>query len=115
MKRSAFLAVVVLVVAAIALPITIAASATSVNVTGKEYKFTLSQQQRAATARSRSSSRNAGKLTHDFKIAGKKTKLTLKGKSAAPLIVSLKKGSYKYICTIPGHADKGMKGRLKVT
>jgi uncharacterized cupredoxin-like copper-binding protein len=59
--------------------------------------------------------KNAGKLTHDFKIAGKKTKLVLKGKSAAPLVVSLKKGSYKYVCTIPGHADKGMKGTLKVT
>ena len=29
--------------------------------------------------------------------------------------MSLKKGSYKYICTIPGHAEKGMKGTLKVT
>jgi uncharacterized cupredoxin-like copper-binding protein len=114
MKRSAFLAVVVLVVAAIALPVTIAASATSVSVTGKEYKFTLSKR----SVRHGSVTfkfRNAGKLTHDFKIAGKKTKLILKGKSAAPLTVSLKKGSYKYICTIPGHADKGMKGTLKVT
>ena len=114
MKRPAFLAVVVLVVAAIALPITIAASATSVSVTGKEYKFTLSTKSvrhGAVTFKFR----NAGKLTHDFKIAGKKTKLVLKGKSAAPLTVSLKKGSYKYICTIPGHAEKGMKGTLKVT
>jgi uncharacterized cupredoxin-like copper-binding protein len=29
--------------------------------------------------------------------------------------VKLKKGSYKYVCTIPGHADKGMKGTLRVT
>jgi uncharacterized cupredoxin-like copper-binding protein len=114
MKRSAFLAVVVLVAAAIALPITIAASATSVSVTGKEYKFTLSKKSvRHGSVTFRF--KNAGKLTHDFKIAGKKTKLTLKGKSAAPLTVSLKKGSYKYVCTIPGHADKGMKGTLKVT
>jgi uncharacterized cupredoxin-like copper-binding protein len=114
MKRSAFLAVIVLVVAAIAVPITIAASATSVGVTGKEYKFTLSR----SSVRHGSVTfkfHNAGKLTHDFKIAGKKTKLILKGKSAAPLTVSLKKGSYKYVCTIPGHADKGMKGTLKVT
>jgi uncharacterized cupredoxin-like copper-binding protein len=114
MKRSAFLAVVVLVVTAIALPITIAASATAVSVTGKEYKFTLSKK----SVRHGSVTfkfKNAGKLTHDFKIAGKKTKLILKGKSAAPLIVKLKKGSYKYVCTIPGHSDKGMKGTLRVT
>ena len=34
---------------------------------------------------------------------------------AAPLTVKLKKGSYKYVCTIPGHADKGMKGTFRVT
>jgi uncharacterized cupredoxin-like copper-binding protein len=114
MKRPVFLAVVVLVAAAIALPIAIAAGATSVSVTGKEYKFTLSKK----SVRHGSVTfkfKNAGKVTHDFKIAGKKTKLTLKGKSAAPLTVRLKKGSYKYVCTIPGHAEKGMKGTLRVT
>ncbi len=114
MKRLAFLAVVVLAAAAIAVPVTIAVGATSVSVTGKEYKFTLSKK----TVRHGSVTfkfKNAGKLSHDFKIAGKKTKIITKGKSAAPLTVRLKKGSYKYVCTIPGHADKGMKGTLKVT
>jgi len=113
-KRLAFLAVVVLAAAAIAVPVTIAVGATSVSVTGKEYKFTLSKK----TVRHGSVTfkfKNAGKLSHDFKIAGKKTKIITKGKSAAPLTVRLKKGSYKYVCTIPGHADKGMKGTLKVT
>jgi uncharacterized cupredoxin-like copper-binding protein len=114
MKRLVFLAVAVLAAAAIAVPVTIAVAATSVAVTGKEYKFTLSKK----TVRHGSVTfkfKNAGKLSHDFKIAGKKTKIITKGKSAAPLTVSLKKGSYKYVCTIPGHADKGMKGTLKVT
>jgi len=114
MKRLAFLAVVVLAAAAIAVPVTTALSATSVSVTGKEYKFTLSKK----TVRHGSVTfkfKNAGKLSHDFKIAGKKTKIITKGKSAAPLTVKLKKGKYKYVCTIPGHADKGMKGTLRVT
>jgi uncharacterized cupredoxin-like copper-binding protein len=114
MKRLAFLAVVVLVAAAIAVPVTIALGATSVSVTGKEYKFTLSKK----TLRHGSVTfkfKNAGKLAHDFKIAGKRTKIIAKGKSAAPLTVKLKKGTYKYICTIPGHADQGMKGTLRVT
>jgi uncharacterized cupredoxin-like copper-binding protein len=115
MKRPRFLAVLALVAAAaIALPIAIAASATSVSVTGKEYKFTLSKK----SVRHGSVTfkfKNAGKLSHDFKIAGKQTKIITKGKSAAPLTVKLKKGSYKYICTIPGHTDKGMKGTLRVT
>ena len=110
MKRLAFLAVAVLVAAAIVVPITVALGATSVSVTGKEYKFTLSKN----TVR-HGRFKNAGKLSHDFKIAGKKTKIITKGKSAAPLTVTLKKGTYRYVCTIPGHADKGMKGRLRVT
>jgi uncharacterized cupredoxin-like copper-binding protein len=115
MKRSAFLAVPALVAAAaIALPLATAGGATSVKVTGKEYKFILSTK----TVRHGSVTfkfKNAGKLTHDFKIAGKATKTITKGKSAAPLTVKLKKGTYKYICTIPGHAAKGMKGTLRVT
>ena len=114
MKRLAFLAVVVLVAAAIAVPVTLALAATSVSVTGKEYKFTLSKK----TVRHGSVTfrfKNAGKLAHDFKIAGKATKIIQKSKTASPLTVKLKKGTYKYICTIPGHADKGMKGTLRVT
>jgi plastocyanin len=114
MKRLAFLAVVVLAAAAIALPVTIAGGATSVSVTGKDYKFILSKKTvRHGTVTFKF--HNAGKRTHDFKIAGKATKTIVKGKSAAPLTVKLKKGSYRYICTIPGHVDKGMKGTLRVT
>jgi uncharacterized cupredoxin-like copper-binding protein len=113
MKRLAFLAVVVLVAAAIAVPITIALGATSDRVTAKEYKFTLSSKSvRHGTVTFRIT--NRGKLAHDFKIAGKKTKILQKGKSAT-LTVKLRKGTYRYVCTIPGHADKGMKGTLRVT
>src|SRR4051794_18508250 len=54
---------------------------------------------------------NKGKLSHDFKIAGKKTKL-LKGGQSATLKVVLKKGKYPYLCTVPGHAAAGMKGTI---
>jgi uncharacterized cupredoxin-like copper-binding protein len=36
------------------------------------------------------------------------------GKSGK-LIVTLKKGKLSYICTVPGHAAAGMKGKLTVT
>ena len=58
---------------------------------------------------------NKGSLKHDFKIAGKKTKLLGHNKSAT-LVVTLKKGKkYTYICTVPGHAAAGMKGTFKAT
>jgi uncharacterized cupredoxin-like copper-binding protein len=30
------------------------------------------------------------------------------------LAVTLKKGSYPYLCTVPGHAEAGMKGTFTV-
>jgi uncharacterized cupredoxin-like copper-binding protein len=52
---------------------------------------------------------NKGQLAHDFKIAGKKTKL-LKHGQTVKLTVTLKRGKYPYLCTVPGHAAAGMKG-----
>jgi uncharacterized cupredoxin-like copper-binding protein len=57
---------------------------------------------------------NKGHIQHDFKIAGKKTAKLAPGKSAT-LKVTLRKGSYKYICTVPGHAAAGMKGTFVAT
>jgi uncharacterized cupredoxin-like copper-binding protein len=59
--------------------------------------------------------KNSGSLPHDFKIAGKRTKLLQSGKSARLVITFKKKGSYAYLCTVSGHAAAGMKGKLRVT
>jgi plastocyanin len=57
---------------------------------------------------------NRGKIPHDFKIAGKKTRLLQAGKSATLRVKISKKGPYSYICTVLGHAAGGMKGVLQV-
>ena len=57
--------------------------------------------------------RNTGRATHDFKIAGKRTKLLRSGQTQT-LRVTLRKGRYAYICTVEGHAALGMKGVLHV-
>jgi uncharacterized cupredoxin-like copper-binding protein len=56
---------------------------------------------------------NKGQLAHDFKIAGKTSKMVQPGKSTK-LKVTLKKGKSTYLCTVPGHAAAGMKGKLTV-
>jgi plastocyanin len=56
---------------------------------------------------------NKGKVSHDFKIGGKKTTLIKPGKSAK-LTVTLKAGKAAYLCTVPGHSAAGMKGTLTV-
>ena len=53
--------------------------------------------------------KNTGHLQHDFQIDGRKTPLLNAGQSNT-LRVTLKKGSYPYKCTVPGHAAAGMKG-----
>jgi plastocyanin len=56
---------------------------------------------------------NRGQATHDFKIAGRKTRILNPG-ARTTLTVTLKKGRYVYLCTVPGHAALGMKGTLIV-
>ena len=115
--RIASLGVAVLVgVLAWALPATAHQSRalpSTINVTAKDISFTLS----AKTAKSGIvifKVKNAGKLQHDFSIGGRKTKMLSAGQSDT-LRVTLRKGSYPYKCTVPGHAAAGMKGVIKVT
>ena len=56
---------------------------------------------------------NKGALSHNFKIAGRKTRMLSNGKSAT-LRTILKKGKYAFLCTVPGHAAAGMKGVITV-
>jgi uncharacterized cupredoxin-like copper-binding protein len=58
---------------------------------------------------------NKGTIPHDFKIAGKKTKLLTPGSSAKLTVKFAKAGKYPYLCTVTGHAAAGMKGTLTVT
>lgn len=57
---------------------------------------------------------NKGHLPHDFKIAGKRTKLLQPGKRQTLKVTFKKKGSYRFLCTVSGHAAAGMKGTLRV-
>jgi plastocyanin len=55
---------------------------------------------------------NRGEASHNFKIAGKATKLLSTGQRAT-LTVTLRKGRrYPYVCTVPGHTTLGMKGTV---
>ena len=70
---------------------------------------------------------NGGQIPHTFKICaspkggtanactGKGTALLSPGASATLTYTFKSKGTYEYLCTVPGHAAGGMKGDLKVT
>jgi uncharacterized cupredoxin-like copper-binding protein len=117
MSRSRLvLAAAFLVVAALVLADLGAArpAAATVTVTAKEFKFTLSSMSVPKGAVTFTVV-NKGKLAHDFKINSKKTPLIQPGKKATLKVTFAKAGSYRYICTVAGHASFGMKGVLKVT
>jgi len=101
---------------------------TTVNViAGKpsELAFKLSTKKVAAAGKVIFKVTNQGRLPHTFEICaspkggaanackGKVTPSIAAGKSAI-LTVTLAKGTFEYLCTIPGHAAAGMKGVIGV-
>ena len=85
-----------------------------VNVAASEFKFVLS----AKTAKRGLvifRVTNVGKIKHDFQIKGRKTRMLGHGQSATLRVTFLRKGSYPYKCTVPGHAALGMKGVFSIT
>ena len=90
------------------------ATATTVQVKGGEFFFRLSAKSAAKPGKVTFSYKNVGHVMHDFKINGKKTPLIAPGKTAKLVVSFKKKGGYFYLCTVPGHAEAGMKGVFKV-
>lgn len=85
-----------------------------VKVSASEFRFVLS----AKTAKRGVvifNVTNVGKVTHDFEISGRKTRMLAHGQSATLRVVFLRKGAYPYKCTVPGHAAAGMKGVFTIT
>jgi uncharacterized cupredoxin-like copper-binding protein len=85
-----------------------------VTVVMREFKFALSRRSVPTGTTVVFKVVNRGKITHNFKIAGKKTKNLNPGKSTTLTVKFVKKGRYRYVCTIPGHAAAGMKGVFAV-
>jgi uncharacterized cupredoxin-like copper-binding protein len=84
-----------------------------VKVVAKDYSFTLSRRSVPA-GRVTFDVRNTGATGHDFQIGGHTSTIVGPGKTTR-LTVTLKRGSYKYKCTVDSHAQMGMKGVLRVT
>jgi uncharacterized cupredoxin-like copper-binding protein len=91
-----------------------AATATTVQVKGGEFFFRLSAKSAAKPGKVTFSFKNIGHVRHDFKINGKKTPLIRPGNTVKLVVSFKKKGTYPYLCTVPGHAEAGMKGVFRV-
>jgi len=86
---------------------------THVTVTATDLRFTLSRRS-APTGTVVFTVTNKGKLSHDFKIAGKKTPLLSPGHTATLRVTFSKTGRYPYLATVSGQASHGMNGVFSV-
>jgi len=84
-----------------------------VTVTATEFKFKLSRTA-VPTGTVTFTVVNRGKISHDFKILGKKTPTIAPGGSANVTVSFPKTGKFGFLCTLAGHAAAGMKGTLPV-
>jgi uncharacterized cupredoxin-like copper-binding protein len=93
------------------------AKTVTVKVTAKDFSFKLSKTKVKRGTKVVFKMVNKGEVVHDFEIVKlhKKTRYATPGKTAKLTIKFTKKGTYKYICTVPRHASLGMQGNFKVT
>jgi uncharacterized cupredoxin-like copper-binding protein len=96
-----------------AAPAASTAASTTDTVKATEFKYALSK---ASVSRGTVTFKikNAGHLKHDFKINGKKSKMLNPGASTTFKVSFGKAGKFSYVCTVAGHAQAGMKGKLTV-
>jgi uncharacterized cupredoxin-like copper-binding protein len=90
-----------------------AEATTRVTVIARDSRFTLSKRS-APTGTVIFTVTNKGKISHDFKIARKKTPLLSPGRSATLRVRFSKKGRYPYLSTVTGQGTAGMKGVFTV-
>jgi plastocyanin len=98
-------------IAAVVVPYATGARTATYSVTAIDFKFK-GVPSRVTAGRMTFRVVNRGTASHNFKIAGKTTKLLSTGQRTS-LTVTLRKGRrYPYVCTVPGHTTLGMKGTL---
>ncbi len=81
---------------------------TTITVTATEFHFKLSKTSVKHGTRVVFKVVDKGQVAHDFAIDKKKSKLIGHGTSTTLSVLFTKKGSFRYICTVPGHAAAGM-------
>lgn len=84
------------------------------DVTGTEYAFG-SGSLKAAAGLTTIRFTNKGAMEHDFSIKTLGIHLKAAPGKSAEATVTLKPGTYKSTCTIPGHAQSGMQATLTVS
>ena len=91
-------------------------SAQKITVEGSEFAFSPSDITLKKGQPAELTFKNTGAFPHNLTIAdlNVKTKTIQPGEQDTVQFTPDKTGQFSFICTVPGHADKGMKGTLTV-
>ncbi|HEU0246344.1 MAG TPA: PQQ-dependent sugar dehydrogenase [Gaiellaceae bacterium] len=115
--------VVLLATASVALSVcallpgsTVAASSKTitVRVDARDFAFTLSRRSVPAGSTVRFAVRNRGNTIHDFVVRGRRTRILRPAERQTITVSFPRKGSFRFLCSVPGHARLGMKGTFGV-
>ena len=90
------------------------ATTVTIRVDAKDFSFALSRRAVPAGTTVRFVVRNRGNIPHDFVIGAKRTRLLPHGGSQAVTVRFLKRGGFRFLCSVRGHAKLGMKGVFSV-
>jgi glucose/arabinose dehydrogenase len=85
-----------------------------VRVDMRDYSFKLSHRSFPAGSAVRFVVRNRGRQRHDFVVKGRRTRILAPGKSQTIRVRFPRQGSYRFLCSLSGHARLGMRGTLGV-
>jgi plastocyanin len=94
-----------------------AASTVTINVKAVEFRFILSKKSVKVGTTVHFKLTNGGIAAHDFDFTSlhRKTPIIASKKTSILTIKFTKKGKFKYICSVPRHAEQGMTGFFTVT
>jgi plastocyanin len=93
-----------------------AVEAQKITVTGTEFAFSPSEITLKKGQPAEITFKNNGTYPHNLTVVGLsvKTKTIQPGEQDVVTFTPDKTGQFSFLCTVPGHADKGMKGTLTV-
>lgn len=89
----------------------------SVVINASEFKFEPAAINAQEGKKIRVTVRNTGSTPHDFTIAALNVKSPMidPGKSMTVEFTPKERGTFEFMCDVPGHEASGMKGELRVT
>ena len=88
----------------------------TIDVNARDYAFSLSRRSVPAGSTVRFVVRNSGSAVHDFVVTKRKRTRILRPRQRQTITVSFpRKGTFHFLCSVPGHARLGMKGAIGVS